>query len=320
MELLTRHVDKVGIFRPLLHPPADHVLDLLRSRYRIDIPVADMIGMSYDEAAALQAEAGLDELVSRLVDRYRALERECQTVLVLGTDFHETNIPDELAFNARLANEFGSLVLPVVGGHRESADQVVAEVRNAYRAFTDLGCSVLAMIANRVEGRDKQDVQRRLTRTSSVPVYVIPDDPALSAPTVAQVVDATGAEVLLGDASGLARDVRRFVFGGAMLPNLLDALSDGSLMVTPGDRADLLIGALAAHAAGSPPLAGVLLTLGLRPDENVLGLAARCSLPRRASSPPRPSCPPWRAGSAAPTRGRPRPPSASSNSTSTPRS
>ena len=275
MELLTRQVDRVGVFRPLTHDRTDHVVELLRGRYRLDLPPRELYGLSYEEAAALQAEKGPEELVSQLVDRFHQLERRCQAVLVLGTDFADTNIPDELAVNARLANEFGAWVLPVVGGHRESADTVVAEVRNAHRAYTDLGCSVLAMIANRVAGRDKQEVQRRLAARTDVPVYVIPDEPALSAPTVTQVVETTGAEVLLGDAAGLARDVRTFVFGGAMLPNFLGALSEGAMVITPGDRADLLIGSLAAHAAGSPPIAGVLLTMGETPGPDVMRLAAR---------------------------------------------
>ena len=275
MELLTRQVDRVGVFRPLTHGSTDHVVELLRGRYRLDLPREQLYGLTYEEAAALQAERGPDELIGQLVDRFRQLEQQCQAVLVLGTDFAGTNIPDELAVNARLANEFGAWVLPVVGGHRESADTVVAEVRNAHRAYTDLGCSVLAMIANRVAGADKQAVQRRLAARSDVPVYVIPDEPALSAPTVTQVVETTGAEVLLGDAAGLARDVRTFVFGGAMLPNFLGALSDGAMVITPGDRADLLIGSLAAHAAGSPPIAGVLLTMGEVPGPDVMRLASR---------------------------------------------
>ena len=275
MELLTRHVDRVGLFRPLVHPPTDHVVELLRGRYRVDLPPDALYGLSYDEAAAIQAERGQEELVGQLVDRFRAVERECEAVLVLGTDFASTNIPDELALNARLANEFGAGVLPVIGGHRESAETVVNEVRNAHRSYTDLGCSILAMVANRVAPSDKQAVARRLANRPDVPCYVIPDDPALSAPTVTQVAEATHAEVLLGDPAGLARDVRRFVFGGAMLPKFLDALSDGCLVITPGDRADLLIGSLAAHAAGAPPIAGVLLTLGETPGPTVMKLAER---------------------------------------------
>ncbi|WP_280715334.1 phosphate acetyltransferase [Kitasatospora sp. MAP5-34] len=281
MELLTRQVDRVGVFRPLVHaaapgePGTDHVVELLRARYRLDLTSAELYGLTYEEAAALQAAQGQDELVSTLVDRFRAIERKCQAVLVLGTDFADTNIPDELAFNARLANEFGAWVLPVVGGHDEDAQAVVAEVRNAHRAYRDLGCSILAMIANRVTPGAKQQIQRVLTEKLPIPAYVIPEELALAAPTVAQLVEATGAEVLLGDAAGLARDVRSFVFGGAMLPTFLTALTEGALVVTPGDRADLVIGSLAAHAAGAPPIAGVLLTLGQHPGSNVLALAAR---------------------------------------------
>ncbi|WP_405011520.1 phosphate acetyltransferase [Kitasatospora sp. NBC_01539] len=281
MELLTRQVDTVGVFRPLVHADdpgergSDHVVELLRARYRLDLPAADLYGLTYEDAAALQAAQGQDELVSTLVDRFRAVERRCQAVLVLGTDFAGTNIPDELAFNARLANEFGAWVLPVVGGQDEDPHAVIAEVRNAHRAYSDLGCSTLAMIANRVAAPAKQQIEQTLAEKLPVPVYVIPEEPALSAPTVAQLVEATGAEVLLGDAAGLARDVRSFVFGGAMLPTFLTALTEGALVVTPGDRADLVIGSLAAHAAGAPPIAGVLLTLGQHPGPNVMALAAR---------------------------------------------
>ncbi|MEU9127048.1 phosphate acetyltransferase [Kitasatospora sp. NPDC048540] len=281
MELLTRQVDRVGVFRPLVHAHGpggaggDHVVELLRTRYRLQLPAAGLYGLTYEEAAALQAAQGQDELVSALVERFHAVERECQAVLVLGTDFAGTNIPDELAFNARLANEFGAWVLPVVGGQGEDPQAVVAEVRNAHRAYTDLGCSTVAMIANRVAPGTREQVREVLAQKLPVPAYVIPEEPALSAPTVAQLVGATGAELLLGDAAGLARDVRSFVFGGAMLPAFLTALTEGALVVTPGDRADLLIGSLAAHAAGAPPIAGVLLTLGLQPGPEVMALAAR---------------------------------------------
>ncbi|MDF9815757.1 phosphate acetyltransferase [Streptomyces sp. SPB162] len=108
-----------------------------------------------------------------------------------------------------------------------------------------------------------------------MPVYVIPEEPALSAPTVTQIVEALGADVLLGDEAGLSRDALDFVFGGAMLPAFLPALTPGCLVVTPGDRADLIIGSLAAHSASAPPIAGVLLTLDERPGPDILALAAR---------------------------------------------
>ncbi|MEU9699788.1 phosphate acetyltransferase [Streptomyces sp. NPDC047981] len=275
MELLTRQVDRVGVFRPLVHDGPDRLFDLLRARYRLTQDASTVYGMDYHEASALQAEQGTDELVSRLVDRFLAVARDYEVVLVLGTDFAATQLPDELALNARLANEFGASVIPVVGGKNQTAESVRAEARNAFRAYDGLGCDVLAMVVNRAAGEDRAAIAERLGARVPVPCYVLPDEPALAAPTVAQITHHLGASVVLGDDAGLARDALDFVFGGAMLPNFLNALTPGCLVVTPGDRADLVVGALAAHSAGTPPIAGVLLTLNERPSAEILTLAAR---------------------------------------------
>ncbi|MBW8816873.1 MAG: phosphate acetyltransferase [Streptomyces sp.] len=275
MELLTRQVDRVGVFRPLVHHSPDRLFELLRARYRLTQDPATVYGLDYHEASALQAEQGTDELVSTLVDRFHLVARDYDVVLVLGTDFAGTQLPDELSLNARLANEFGASVIPVVGGRGQAAESVLAETRNAYRAYDGLGCDVLAMVTNRVAREDRDEIAERLSGRLPVPCYVVPDEPALAAPTVAQIGQALGARVILGDDSGLARDALDFVFGGAMLPNFLKALTPGCLVVTPGDRADLVVGALAAHSAGTPPIAGVLLTLNEVPGDDVLTLAAR---------------------------------------------
>ncbi|MEV0322359.1 phosphate acetyltransferase [Streptomyces sp. NPDC050658] len=276
MELLTRQVDRVGVFRPLVHDGPDRLFDLLRARYRLGQDAASGYGMDYHEASAIQAEQGTDELVSRLVDRFHRVARDYEVVLVLGTDFADTQLPDELALNARLANEFGAAVIPVVGGKNQTAESVSAETRNAYRAYESLGCDVLAVVTNRVAPADRDEIHDSLaTGGLPVPSYVLPDEPALAAPTVAQITHALGGRVVLGDDAGLARDALDFVFGGAMLPNFLNALTPGCLVVTPGDRADLVVGSLAAHSAGTPPIAGVLLTLNEQPGQEILTLADR---------------------------------------------
>ncbi|MET9321578.1 phosphate acetyltransferase [Streptomyces sp. NPDC003038] len=275
MELLTRQTGRVGVYRPLLHDGPDRLFDLLKARYRIDQDAATAYGMEYREASAVLAEKGTDELVSRLVERYHRVARDYEVMLVLGTDYADTNLPDELALNARLANELGAVVVPVVGGTKHPADAVRAEARNAHRAYESLGCQVVAMVVNRVAAEDRDVIAERLAARLPVPCYVLPDDKSLSAPTVAQITRALGGEVLLGDEAGLARDALDFVFGGAMLPNFLNALTPGCLVVTPGDRSDLVIGALAAHSSGTPPIAGVLLTLNERPGPDILTLASK---------------------------------------------
>ncbi|MFD7874184.1 phosphate acetyltransferase [Streptomyces sp. NPDC059766] len=275
MQLLARQVDRVGVYRPLVHDGPDSMFDLLRSRYRLSQDPVTARGMSYTDAAALQAEQGSDDLVSRLVDRFEAVAREYEVVLALGSDYHDSGLPAELALNARLANEFDAAVLAVVGGLGQTADSVVADVHNAHQAFTAQGCDILAVIATRVDPDTAAQVAARLSGRLPAPVYVLPEEPSLTAPTVAEVVQALSGHVLLGDESGLARDVLDFVFGGAALATFLHALTPGCLVVTPGERSDLIVGALAAHVSGSPPIAGVLLTLGEQPEADILAFAER---------------------------------------------
>ena len=67
------------------------------------------------------------------------------------------------------------------------------------------------------------------------------------------------------------REALTVIVAAMTVPNLLDRLSDGALLITPGDRADVLLTALFAHASRTlPSVAGVVLTGGLRPPDALL--------------------------------------------------
>ncbi|WP_432955437.1 phosphate acetyltransferase [Micromonospora haikouensis] len=268
-ELLSRQVERIGAFRPLVPGRGpDQILALLGERYRIEIPVDELHGCTYAEAGALVADGRREELISRIVERYRDVERRCPAVVVVGSDFADGGDgagPRELAFNARLATEFGSVVVPVVDGFGQQPEAIAAAARGAYHDLVDLGATVLAVIANRAPGP-------MTLPELPVPAYAIPEVPAVSAPTVAEVAAALGATLLAGDDAALGRDVLDYVVGAAHVPTLLDHLTEGALVITPADRADLLVAASAAHVAGQVSVAGLVLTLGERPDPRAMRL------------------------------------------------
>ncbi|MFJ2031876.1 phosphate acetyltransferase [Streptosporangium sp. NPDC087985] len=266
MELLTRHVDRVGVFRPITGMGDDRTLEMLNARYR---PAVSAIGVTAENAAAIYAEQGVEELIALLVARFHALERECDALLVLGSSFETDGLPRELAFNARLAAEFSAPMIVVVGAHGEQAAEIAMEMRTGYQVFSDLGGTVLAVIANRAPQGTVVELDL------PVPCYVIPENPSLSAPTVGQVLRAVNAKQIHGDEEGLRRDVLGFVFGGATLPVFLEYLTDGALVIAPGDRADLLLVSAAAETTGTARPSGVVLTVGEEPTEAVKALTAR---------------------------------------------
>jgi phosphate acetyltransferase len=156
----------------------------------------------------------------------------------------------------------------VVSGEGRTPESLTAAVRSAYHSLVDLDATVLAVIANRAAAKIADP-------GLPVPVWAVPDVPAVAAPTVAEVAKALGADVIMGSESSLDRDVFDYVVGAAHVPAVLDHLTNGALLITPGDRADLLVAASAAHAAGQVTLAGLVLTLGERPDGRAKKLIER---------------------------------------------
>jgi phosphate acetyltransferase len=101
-------------------------------------------------------------------------------------------------------------------------------------------------------------------------VAVVPCSKDIAAPRVRDVAAAVGAKVISAGAQATRR-VRDVALCAMTVPNAIRAFKPGSLLITPGDRNDILLAASLATQAGTP-LAGVLLTGGIAPDSDVLGL------------------------------------------------
>jgi phosphate acetyltransferase len=269
--VLSRRMDKLGAFRPLARQAPDPIVELLTDAFP---GTTGGYGMTYPEAAELVQAGAFDEVINRIVQRYRDLAADRDAMVIVGSDFGRDSgdasdspvLPDELTFNVRLANECGAAVVAVVDGVGRRDAEVEAAARTAYHSLVEQHATVAAVIANRVAGAGGP------LGLAEVPAYAVPLVPAVAAPAVAQVVQALAARVLVGDSTGLGRDVSGYVVGGAHVPTFLDHLHDGCLVLTPGDRADLVVAAAAAHSAGHTSLAGILLTLGIEPDPRAIAL------------------------------------------------
>jgi phosphate acetyltransferase len=273
MEMLAGRVGEVGFFRPLIADSAapDPLVQLVCARYHLDADPADLHGVTYHDVRALTAAGRTDELVGRVVERFRAVQRRCDAVLCVGSDFTDLAMPTEFALNLRLADNLGAPMLAVVDGRSKPAADVIAGVRAAREALAAAGNAVVALVANRVEPAVVDQVRAAAAvGAGEAPTYVVAFDPVLVEPTVGEVAAAVGARLLTGDPAELDRDVTGILVAAATLPTVLDHLVDGALVITPGDRDDIALGMLAAAASGSAPhVSGLLLTAGLRPDPRV---------------------------------------------------
>jgi phosphate acetyltransferase len=268
MELLSRRVERLGFFRPIVPEEPDPQLELMRSRY----DAATARALTSGEASAAEP---YDELRKAVVGSYKSLEAECDFVLCEGTDFTGAAPALDFGLNADLANELGAPVLVVVRGGEPA--QTAASVRAALGGLATKGCTVFGVVVNRVPA-DSIDGVLAAVGSSDHPVYLIPETAELSYPTMSDVADALGARIVLG--GSLGREVRDVRVAAMSVEHFVEHLVDGALVIVPGDRPDILAATLAAALSPEmPAVAGVLLTGGQGMTDGTRRLLANSPFP-----------------------------------------
>ena len=276
-ELLSGRVERLGFFRPIVASPdePDPQIELMRSRYRLSASPAEMYGLT--EAVA-SATGDYEVLRARVVEAYKALERTCDFVVCEGTDFTGAAPALDFGLNADLANELGAPVLVVVkAGSIPAATD--AAVRVARESLAHKGCTIFGVVVNRVNPDDMDEVATLLEQgeaDGAEPVFVIPEDPALACPTVAEVAQALGATRLSGRPEALRREVQDVRVGAMSVEHFIDALIENALVIVPGDRPDILVATIASTVSPEiPSVAGVVLTGGYPLGDSVRRLLER---------------------------------------------
>jgi phosphate acetyltransferase len=278
MELLSTRVQRLGFFRPIVPSGTerDSEIELIRRRYQPDLTYEQMHALSEEEASAIPS---YEELRKRVVASYKALEQRCDFVVCEGTDFTGAAPALDFGRNADLANELGCPVLVVVKGG--SPDDSVAAARAALGALEHKRCTIFGVLVNRVPEEFAAEVAARLEGADGArPVYVIPERPELAYPTVAEVAADLGAEILFDPRETVYREVRDVRVAAMSVEHFLDDLAEGTLVIVPADRPDILVASLAStFSPAIPTVSGVVLTGEYPLGDTVRRLLERAPFP-----------------------------------------
>lgn len=266
LDTLQRGLEQVGVFRPVSRSTdeRDYVLELLLSRDGVNLDYDDCIGASYEDV-----HDDPDAALSRIVDRFKAVEAKCDAVVIIGSDYTDVATPTELAYNARIAANLGAPVLLVLAGREpdESRARTADELRQvtelAMPQLADAHASLFAIIANRADPDKLTEIAKAVGDVAHVPAWAIPEDAYLIAPTMEAIMHAVDGTLLKGDTALLGRESLGVVIAAMSMENVLPRLIEGGLVVIPGDRSEMLLAALTAHASDTfPSLAGIVLNGG----------------------------------------------------------
>ena len=275
---LTAMVAKVGVFRPITRADAerDYILELLLEHTTAGLSYEQSVGVTY---ADLHADR--DAAIVGIVDAYHQMAQHCDAVVIVGSDYTDVTSPAELSVNAQIAVNLGAPVLLAVSGKDRTPDQIAGVVGVCLDELSAQRAHTAAVVANRCDPTQLGAVAEAL-HTFPPRSYVLPEEPLLAAPTVAELQEALNGNVISGDISLREREVTGVLVAGMTADHVLERLRDGMAVITPGDRSDVVLAVTSAHAAqGFPTLSCIVLNGGfeLHPSIAALVSGLRLRLP-----------------------------------------
>ena len=184
--------------------------------------------------------------------------------------------------NATVAKLLGAKVIIISsGGIGRPIDEIILNKA----LFEKNGVKVLGVIVNKVLSNKffkiSRLVRKGLKRKGVNVLGVIPYNPMLSSPTIEQILEETHFELLCGK-DYLERPVSQIIVGAMKPHDALKYIVDDGLMITPGDREDMIMTALGCLRTGDEKklkVSGIVLSGGIMPEQPIMDLLSKAEIP-----------------------------------------
>ncbi len=256
---------------------------LMHSAFKLSCDLADTspvtVARSFTRDYILRPRPNV--LVGRIRESFGRVADGAGAVVIEGTGHAGVGSCFDTS-NADVARLLGAKVILVAsGGIGKPIDEVMLN-----KGLLDCkGVELLGVVLNKVIPEKLETitdfVRAGLKRLGVRLLGSIPFEPTLLNPTLGQVLREVKGELLHG-ADQLNRPVRSVIVGAMSAAHALPYITPGCLLITSGDRDDLVLAIASLTAAAADPHdmpAGLLLTGGLRPPATIEAFIRRANVP-----------------------------------------
>ena len=278
MSILIGKTAKVGYFRPIVEDFVDGELDnhieTVLSHFNLDIKFEEAYAITKSKLIKKKNKGKIGEVLDLIIEKYKKLEERFDFVLVEGTSFTGEGTSIELDTNVLIAKNLGIPTIIIGSGVGKTLDELVDSLYLVYDSFKVKEVEVLSVFANKVQPENIELVTKGLQKSlpANVLVNTIQLISSLNNPTIQEIVNELDAKVMFGE-NYLNNEIGHFSVGAMQLHNYLVHLHDNALVITPGDRSDIILGALQANeSVNYPTISGIILTGNIIPEQSILKL------------------------------------------------
>ena len=278
VNMLLGKTKKVGYFKPIINASPnerkdDHIASVTEY-FGLSENYEDTFAFTRDQALQMIQNQSQGEMIDVIISKFKKLEEIYDFTVVEGSDFVGEGIAFEFDANISIAKNLAAPAIIVISGEHKTTAQIVTAALTVFQNYQAREVQVLAIVVNRVNPEQAEDVKQLLAIQlhNDVVITVIPFVKSLNSPTLQEIKEHLGGRLLFGE-DQLANQADHFITGAMQVDNFLNFLKENVLIVTPGDRADIIICALQANlSTGYPKVSGIVLTGGFEPGAAMMQL------------------------------------------------
>jgi phosphate acetyltransferase len=287
IELILRKATKVSFFRPVIQTTQtesksgnlltdrDEDIELIMQHFNLPQTYEESFGLRSDLLNDLLGQHQLDRVLSIIIEKFQVLASRSDFILCEGSDYLGEGSAFEFNVNQEIAKNLGCPILVLGNADGRSVTDALRPVQIAVDTYRKHNCQIAGVLLNKAVPERVDTLTAALENCygdTGCVLAVIPFDRQLIAPRVQDIARQLQAEVLYGH-NLLARLPAHFLVAAMQMQNALNWLQEDSLIITPGDRGDIIVGTLQAHQSTNyPNLAGILLSTGLKPEPSIAKL------------------------------------------------
>lgn len=274
MHYLKTRYTKVAFFRPIIED--SEVLDLNTSMmlkyFELDMIESDTYGFTVSQVEDMISRNKTGKLYEKLLDKLKNLEKDYDVVLIEGINRNLLSQSIDIDINLNIAKNFSSAVVAVINAKHKSIKHIMEDVKIQEDAIKHEGCYHLSTFVNRVD-EYLADEYKLYPKNTNCELYFLPEKKVLDMPTLQRIQEVLGCEHIFGDKKLLLNTVACRKIAAMRVEHFIDHIKGKDLIITPGDRSDILMALLAlSHSKSYPNIAGVILSGGFKISESIQNL------------------------------------------------
>ncbi len=274
MEMLKGHYKSVAFFRPIIADDTakENDIDFMLQHFELDMPYKDCYGATISEYVESYAEGKEEQLCEMIMSKINHLQEKHDFILIEGYPRSALGAIFDFDLNLKIAKNIDTALIPIINAKSKTIETIINEIQINAETIKENGSVHLATFVNRCSEEILAKLKSK-TAEDDLELFMLPEVKELDTPIIQEVAERLGAEIILGKPEQLEHLVMRKKIAAMSIENYLTHISDGGLIIVPGDRSDIILASLLSfYAKNHPHIAGLILSGGLRPSQNVLEL------------------------------------------------